>query len=40
LRWTGVIVIVIGAALVAWSEQIKNKSAAPPASTPSQVTEK
>jgi drug/metabolite transporter (DMT)-like permease len=27
LRWTGVIIIVIGAALVAWSEQIKVKSA-------------
>jgi drug/metabolite transporter (DMT)-like permease len=40
LRWAGVIVIVIGAALVAWSEQIKGKSAAPPASAPAQVTEK
>jgi drug/metabolite transporter (DMT)-like permease len=41
LRWTGVIVIVIGAALVAWSEQIKVKSAAPPDSTQAtQVTEK
>jgi undecaprenyl phosphate-alpha-L-ara4N flippase subunit ArnE len=41
LRWTGVIVIVIGAALVAWSEQIKVKSAAPPDSPQTtQVTEK
>ena len=40
LRWAGVIIIVIGAALVAWSEQIKNKTAAPPPSAPSQVTEK
>jgi drug/metabolite transporter (DMT)-like permease len=40
LRWAGVIIIVIGAALVAWSEQIKNKSATPPPSAPSQVTEK
>ena len=40
LRWAGVIIIVIGAALVAWSEQIKNKSAAPPPSAPSQITEK
>jgi drug/metabolite transporter (DMT)-like permease len=30
LRWTGVAIIVIGAALVAWSEQTKN---APPASS-------
>src|ERR1017187_3238763 len=40
LRWTGVAIIVIGAALVAWSEQTKAKSAPPPASTQSQVTEK
>ena len=40
LRWAGVIIIVIGAALVAWSEQIKNKSATPPPSAPSQITEK
>jgi len=40
LRWTGVIIIVIGASLVAWSEQIKNKSVPPPASTSAQVTEK
>jgi drug/metabolite transporter (DMT)-like permease len=40
LRWTGVAIIVIGAALVAWSEQTKTKSAAPPASAQSQVTEK
>ncbi len=30
LRWTGVAVIVIGAALVAWSEQTKTKPVAPP----------
>jgi len=30
LRWTGVFIIVIGAALVAWSEQIKTQSAAEP----------
>jgi len=40
LRWTGVFIIVIGAALVAWSEQIKNKSAVPPPPAPSQITEK
>ena len=40
LRWTGVAIIVIGAALVAWSEQTKTKSATPPAPTQSQVTEK
>ena len=40
LRWTGIAIIVIGAALVAWSEQTKTKSATPPASTQSQVTEK
>jgi len=40
LRWTGVAIIVIGAALVAWSEQIKAKSAPSPASTQSQVTKK
>jgi drug/metabolite transporter (DMT)-like permease len=39
LRWTGVAIIVIGAALVAWSEQIKSKPAAPAPSTV-QVTEK
>jgi drug/metabolite transporter (DMT)-like permease len=38
LRWTGVVIIVIGAALVAWSEQIKNNAPAPPASAPSQAT--
>ena len=32
LRWTGVVVIVIGAALVAWSE--KGKPVAPSATTP------
>jgi drug/metabolite transporter (DMT)-like permease len=40
LRWTGVAIIVIGAALVAWSEQAKNKPAAPPAAPPAQVMEK
>jgi drug/metabolite transporter (DMT)-like permease len=40
LRWTGVAIIVIGAALVAWSEQTKDKSAPPPAPAQSQVTEK
>jgi drug/metabolite transporter (DMT)-like permease len=40
LRWTGVAVIVIGAALVAWSEQIKSKSVPPSAPAQSQVTEK
>lgn len=40
LRWTGVVIIVIGAALVAWSEQVKNKPAPPPASPPAQTTEK
>jgi len=33
LRWTGIAVIVIGAALVAWSEQMKNKDQPPPAPT-------
>lgn len=32
LRWTGVAIIVIGAALVAWSEQSKTKPAPPEAS--------
>ncbi len=40
LRWTGVVIIVIGAALVAWSEQVKNKPAPSPVSAPAQVTEK
>jgi drug/metabolite transporter (DMT)-like permease len=40
LRWAGVVVIVIGAALVAWSEQIKSKPVPPPASAPAQVTQK
>lgn len=40
LRWTGVVIIVIGAALVAWSEQAKNKPAEPPASAAAAVTEK
>jgi len=30
LRWTGVIIIVIGAGFVAWSEQIKTPPAPPP----------
>ena len=40
LRWTGIIIIVIGAALVAWSDQTKKKSTEPPASIQSQVTQK
>ena len=40
LRWTGVAIIVIGAALVAWSEQLKTKPATPPVPAQSQVTEK
>lgn len=40
LRWAGVAIIVIGAALVAWSEQAKGKSAAPPPPAPPLVTEK
>jgi drug/metabolite transporter (DMT)-like permease len=40
LRWLGIIIIVIGAALVAWSEQTKNKSGEPPTPTASQATEK
>jgi drug/metabolite transporter (DMT)-like permease len=40
LRWAGVIVIVIGAALVAWSDQTKNKYAAPTVPAASSVTEK
>ena len=40
LRWAGIVIIVIGAALVAWSERAKNKSAAPPVPVQSQVTEK
>jgi len=40
LRWTGVIIIVIGAALVAWSEQAKTKPAPPLTAAPVQVTEK
>jgi drug/metabolite transporter (DMT)-like permease len=40
LRWTGVIIIVIGAALVAWSEQAKNQPASRSAETVVRVTEK
>ena len=40
LRWTGVAIIVIGAALVAWSEQLKTKPVTPPVPAQSQVTEK
>lgn len=40
LRWTGVAIIVIGAALVAWSEQIKSKPAPPQSPAPAQVTQK
>ena len=39
LRWTGVAVIVIGAALVAWSEQTKDKSVPPPTSVESSVNQ-
>jgi len=39
LRWTGVAVIVIGAALVAWSEQTKDKSIPPPTSVESSVNQ-
>lgn len=38
LRWTGVAIIVIGAAIVAWSEQ--TKKTVPPVQPPVQVTEK
>jgi drug/metabolite transporter (DMT)-like permease len=38
LRWTGVAIIVLGAALVAWSEQ--GKKSAPPLPAQTQVTEK
>jgi drug/metabolite transporter (DMT)-like permease len=40
LRWTGVIIIVIGAALVAWSEQAKNRPAARSVEAAARVTEK
>ncbi|HXC97756.1 MAG TPA: EamA family transporter [Verrucomicrobiae bacterium] len=40
LRWAGVVVIVIGAALVAWSDQTKNKSAGPAVPAASSITEK
>ena len=30
LRWTGVLLIVIGAALISWTEQIKPKTLKPP----------
>jgi drug/metabolite transporter (DMT)-like permease len=40
MRWTGVAIIVIGAALVAWSEQARTKTAPPPVAAQSQVTEK
>ena len=40
LRWTGVVIIVIGAALVAWSEQAKSKPAPPPVSASASLTEK
>jgi drug/metabolite transporter (DMT)-like permease len=34
LRWTGVIIIVIGAGFVAWSEQVKTPPAPPPPAAP------
>jgi drug/metabolite transporter (DMT)-like permease len=37
LRWTGVAIIVVGAALVAWSEQTKGKSVPPTTSVESSV---
>ena len=40
LRWAGIVIIVIGAALVAWSEQSKKKSDQPPPLAQSPVTEK
>jgi drug/metabolite transporter (DMT)-like permease len=40
LRWAGVVIIVIGAALVAWSDQTKNKSEPLPNPAPSQPGEK
>lgn len=40
LRWSGVVIIVVGAALVAWSEQAKNQPAPPLASGSAVVTEK
>jgi len=39
VRWVGVILIVIGAALISYSQHAKEKPA-PPVSVPSQVTEK
>lgn len=38
LRWTGVAIIVIGAALVFWSDRTKTKTDAPDTSAPSAVT--
>ena len=40
LRWTGVAIIVVGAAIVAWSEQIKTKPAEPAPPAAQQVTQK
>ena len=40
LRWAGVFIIVLGAALVAWSEQNKSKPNVPPVSAPPAITEK
>jgi drug/metabolite transporter (DMT)-like permease len=39
LRWTGVAVIVIGATIVAWSEQAKEKSAPPPVTVKASVNQ-
>ena len=40
LRWTGVFIIVVGAALVAWSEQVKSKPASRADAETAQVTRK
>jgi len=40
LRWVGVIIIVIGAALVAWSEHAKNQPASLSIEAAARVTEK
>ena len=40
LRWTGIVIIVIGAALVGWSEQNKSKPAIPPEPVSSEIMPK